>query len=158
MLKTNRLCFTFLLDLPDHAHFHIKKKLVQFLTWCFQKLSSFSYCWWKQGKGKDSSYFSLYIYANNRKSTTELYSLPSAEMSLFSSLTLHFFCFLDKVKIFWLVKSKIHINLDIAVTDSAGNPLACIAAVGVAIFQILRVKLSIIWCCSWYHILQIVLL
>ena len=57
-----------------------------------------------------------------------------------------------------LVKSKINTNLDSVVADSAGNPSSSIAVGGVAIFQISRVKLSIIYCCSRYHIFQIVLL
>ena len=136
-------------------------KFVQFLTWCFQKLSSFSYCWWRQSIRKgcfsfDRIYTSVCIFTQiNRKSTTALYSLPSAEKFLFSSLTLHFCCFLDKVKI--LCISQINTNLDIAVADWAGNPSPYIAVGGVAVFQISRAKLSIICCCSRY-IFQIAVL
>ena len=65
-----------------------------------------------------------------------LYSLPSAEKFLFSSLTLHFCCFLDKVKILCISKKQVNSNFDIAVADSACNPSSSIAVGGVTIFQI----------------------
>ena len=135
-------------------------KFVQFLTWCFQKLSSFSYCWWKQSIGKcclsfDRIYTSICIFTR----ITENQQLHCIHFHLLQSscfsLTLHFCCFLDKVKI--LCISQINTNLDIAVADWAGNPSPYIAVGGVAVFQISRAKLSIICCCSRY-IFQIVLL
>ena len=138
-------------------------KFVQFLTWCFQKLSSFSYCWRRQNIRKgcfsfDRIYTSICIFTQITENQQLHCIHPSAEKFLFSSLTLHFCCFWDKVKILCISKKQIDTNLNIAVADSAGNPLSFIAVGGVAIFQVSRVKLSIICCCSRYHIFQIVLL
>ena len=75
----------------------------------------------------------LHLHANNRKSANALYSLPS----FFSSLTLHFYYFLDKVKILLSVKKQnLNINLNIAVAGSAGNLSSSIAVGSVAIFQV----------------------
>ena len=54
----------------------------------------------------ESLYFNLYLYVSNRKSLSALYSLPSTEKSLFSSLALHFCYFLDKVKELFISKKQ----------------------------------------------------
>ena len=93
-----------------NVHSHRKRKFVQFLTCYFQKLSSFSYCWWRQSIRKDCLsfdrvYTSICIFTQKTK-TTALYSLPSSEKFLFSSLTLHFCGFLDKGKILCISKKQ----------------------------------------------------
>ena len=68
-MKINRLskelvAFWTCQSMPIHLQ---KKKFEHFLTWCFQKLSSFSYCWWRQTIEKDylsfdRVYTSIYIF------------------------------------------------------------------------------------------------
>ena len=89
---------------------------------------------------------------------TALFALPSGKKFSFSSMTLHFCCFLDKVKICVLVKIQVNTNLDIAAAATAGSPSSSIALNGVAIFQLSEAKLSITGCSSRCHIFQIVLL
>ena len=71
--------------MPEHAHSDTKEEYEQFLTWCFNELSL--------DKPLEMIAFHfiefilksiLYLYMNNKKSVTALYSLPSTEKSLFS--------------------------------------------------------------------------